>query len=360
MKALQAALIAALCLLPLTASSAGTAPRYRLKDVGVHGSDRLSSDAVLAKYESDIKAYLARISRQSKKAEADAQRLKTAIEDGVKEMGGFPWVRLDVVKGEEREGVTDAVLMFEVVEEKDIASRLPLRPAPTRDVADPSGLTEAYGRYQELGWGLFREGKIGLDRADCPAFYCTWGSATPELKSLETQFVEGVPIYEKLLREALAEDKDPAKRSRALLLLSYLREGRAVVELATESLLDADPQVREAALGIFNDMALYQPKLTLPLREIARLLDYPDAGDRGRALAFFVTISSSEDARSFLLGEPADRVLALLRTKHPMNREAAHRLLCLLSREKHGEQDYEAWSAWLLKTRKEGAQKGGD
>ncbi|MFA5138152.1 MAG: hypothetical protein WC728_02880 [Elusimicrobiota bacterium] len=360
MKASQTVLIAVLCILPLKGSSAGTAPRYRLQDVEVHGSDRLSCDAVRAKFDPDIKTYLVKLAGQSKKAAADAEKLKAALEKGVQSMGGFPWVRVDVAKGDERDGTTDVVLMVEVVEEKDMASRMPLRPAPLRDVADTSGLLEAYGRYQDVGWAIFREGKIGLERAGCPAFYCTWGSGTPELKSLETQFVEGVPIYEKLLREVLAEDKDPVKRSRALLLLAYLREGRAVAELATSALLDADAQVRESAMGIFNEMALYHPKVPLPLREIARLFDYPDSGDRGRALAFFVTISSDEDSRSFLFGETADRVLELLRTKHPMNHEAAHRLLCLLSHEKYGDRDYEAWSAWLLKMRKEGAQKGGD
>lgn len=357
MKVEQAFLVGALCILPLKDCSAAEPPRYRLQGVEVVGSGSPTGEAVRAKFEEGLKAYLRKLSGSSKKAAADAENLKASLEKGVQDMGGFAFVRLDRVKVSESGGAEDVLLVFEVVEETDKASRMPMRPAPAKDVEDPSGLLEAYGRYQALGWSLFREGKIGLGRVECPAFYCSWGSATPELKSLETQFVEGVPIHEKQLREVLDDGKDPVGRSRALFLLTYLRDGRAVAELAANSLLDPDPQVRETSMEVFNELALYHPKVAVPLREIAALLRYPDAGDRGRALSFFVTVSSNEDARAFLLGDPADRVLGLLRSKHPADHEAAYRLLCLLSHEKYGDQDYDSWSAWLLRTRKAAADQ---
>lgn len=355
-------MLAALTALSLLVTAVDAAPsrrsRWELGAVEFYGTDRADPAQVSAKHAEDIRHMLNRWGG-SKTAQRQAEEMRAAFERKVKDAYGFGWVRLEIVQLERTDdGGMKALLMFDVVEKDRMAERYPFRPAPTKEVKDASGLLDKWAEYAEAARASALSGAGELKRTACPAYYCPEGFGTDEMNALEKRFQEEVPGYKQLLLQVLREDADPAKRVRALYLLTYLPDASDVSALVSSGIADPDPAVREAAVTILNDMAVHRQDVQLPVRDIARLLDYPGAQDRQNGLALFLSLSGNKDYESLIYGPAADQVLRLLRTRHPGVKQMAHTLLTLLSGERFAPDAYEDWDKWLWRARQAQIRKG--
>lgn len=354
---MQAALLA-LALLAPAADAASSRARWELGAVEFYGTDKADTAQVSAKYAEDIRHMLNRWGG-SKTAQRQAEEMRASLEKRVKDSYGFGWVRLEVVRLERSDdGTQKGLLLFDVVEKDRMSERYPFRPAPAKEVKDSSGLLDLWAKYAELARASALSGAGELKRTACPAYYCPEGVGTGEMNELEKRFHEEVPGYKQLLLQVLREDADPTRRSRALYLLTYLPDASDVSALVSSGIADPDPSVREAAVTILNDMAIHRQDVQLPVRDIARLLDYPGAQDRQNGLALFLSLSGNKDYESLIYGPAADQVLRLLRTRHPGVKQMAHTLLTLLSGERHQPDDYESWDKWLWRARQTQMRKG--
>ncbi|TBR16904.1 HEAT repeat domain-containing protein, partial [bacterium] len=333
------------------AADAASRARWELGGVEFYGSTKAEASKVAERYSEEIRHMLNRWGG-SKTARRQADEMRGSIEKKVKEAYGFGWVRLDVFElKREEDGVSKALLMFDVIETDKMAERYPFRPAPDKDVKDVSGLLDRWAAYAEVSRASALSGAGELKRTACPAYYCPEGTGNDEMNAFEAQFRDAVPGYKQLLLQVLREDADPSKRARALYLITYLPDAADVTALVSSGIQDPDPSVREAAVTILNDMAVHRQDVQFPVREMSRLLDYPGAQDRQHGLALLLSLSGNKDYTSLIYGPSADQVLRLLRTRHPGVKQMAHTLLSVLSGETHGPDDYEAWDKWLWRAR---------
>ena len=334
-----------------------------LKGIDVYGTSRFSAEDVDRLFGGAIRSFgeamelLPKVRERAVKTRLEKERdsLRSKVESGIKWHWHLAWVRLsweDYYKND----VHSAYLTIDVVEWADMKTRMPFRPAPRGRFSDPSDLLADWNRYSELGWSLVRSGEIGPGRSPCPGFYCTWGGQTAELKQLEDKFVELVPANRDLLMNILKEDKDPVHRAAAAYLLSYGSNGNELSSFMREAIQDPDPGVREAALRVFADLAVYHPDVYLPLDRIVLALEYPSVDDRNKALAVVVGLVDRPSYRSFLIQEVAPRLVKLLRLRQPANHDLAYAILRILSKENIGDRNYAAWEAWIAKAQKEPVQ----
>lgn len=355
MKALCLALLAAAAAVP---SQAAPRNRWELGELEVYGSDKADVAKFASRNAEDIRHMLNRWGG-SKVAQRQAEEKREQIERKFKETYDLGWVRLEVVQlSRDAEGATKALLMFDVIEKAQMESRYPFRPAPTKDVNDNSGLIAEWAVYADVARASALSGAGELKRTACPAYYCPEGTGNAEMNALEAKFRDTVPGYKQLLLQILREDADPAKRARALYLITYLPDAADVTALVSSGIGDPDPGVREAAVTILNDIAIHRRDVQFPVREMARLLDFPGAQDRQHGLALMLSLSGIKDYESLVYGPPADQVLRLLRTKHPGVRQMAHTLLSVLSGETRGPDDYEGWDKWLWRARQAQIKQG--
>jgi len=332
---------------------------YKLDAIQIFGTQKVTEAQIHEKFDTAIRIWFEARSRGTKKDRAVAARLRKKLLADVKKFGGFAWINLTEVELSSKRSVYKFLLMFDVIEKKDMATRFPFRAAPTASIVDGSKLIEKWNRYSELGWRRVRSGEVSAERGDCPAFFCAEGvgSGHAEISSLESKMESGVPRSEKLLAQILREEKDPKRRAAALYLLSFLDDGPSVANYAADGLFDSDTKVREAATAIFSDIAVYHKNVPIPIHKVVRLLNSPYPEDRGRALALMLSLADNADYESFLITTVAQDILKLLRVRNEANHDMAHTVMTILSGEDFSDKDYDAWDNWLWKTRKERAAK---
>ncbi len=357
------ALAAALLAAPASARPAKRRPnRYVLDSVGVYGTNRIRPNQILTKFGETIKKYFRKKGyKRSGSAAREAKKIRAAIVAGVKKEGDFGWVEMNEEIARREGRVKHILVMFEIIEKKDMATRLPFKTPPTTAVADNSGLIAVYAKYDQTGLELAREGTISYDRQECPAFYCTWGTAGDRLMMEQERFEQDVPSYKDALSKIMREEKNPQKRAYAVLLLSYIDDGAELSNLISGGLTDPSDVVRDAVMRVYNDIAIYHNEVPLPVHQIARLLDFPYAQDRERALALMLSIADNKNYRQFLMDTVSDQILRLLRSKHPNNHKMAHTVLTMLSDQDFPDTDFEKWEQWVWKTRRlerEAREKG--
>ncbi|MDE2293360.1 MAG: HEAT repeat domain-containing protein [Elusimicrobia bacterium] len=349
----------ALLLASLAAAPASAAVRvWHLSDIEVYGAQSLTPAAVRAKYGVDIEHMLARWGIPTRGAQDEAQEMERRLTAEIRRDGGYGWTGVTVVDAGRKGGTVDGLVVVDVVLKDQMKERYPFRPAPERDVKDVSGLLDDWARYRELADAGGLASGDELQRAPCPAFYCPDGRGGPDMGKLEAKFAEEVPDYKQLLLQILREDADGAKRARALYLLSYVKDVNDLTAYVSYALTDPDARVRDAAVNILNDVALNRKDVSLPVRDVARMLDYPTPDDRQHALALMLSLSDDPDALSIIYGPAADQVIRLLRSKHPGVHQMAYTLLTVLSEKKYGEHDYDAWDRWLWQERQARIKRG--
>lgn len=352
---LPSALLLACAAAPARAASSAT-----LMGVDVYGTDRFTAADVEARFGAKLRAWVDRRNSadRSKVAVGFAEELRARIEGEVLKAWDLGWARLswlDYFTSESRA----AFITVDVVERADMKTRLPYRAPPAKELVDESGLLALWQRYYDAGWALVRAGQLKTDRPACPAFYCQWGSQTPELKAMEEKIVAGIPAQRDFLLKAASEDRDPAHRASAIYLLSYLRNGAEISHLLLPALTDHDVEVRAAAMRVFSDLAIYHPEVYLPIERIAAMLDYPMVEDRNKALAVVMGLADRPEYRDYVLRHATDYLLKLLALKQPANHDLAYAVLGILSRQSYPASDLAAWRDWAQRARAAVGDKSG-
>ncbi|MFA6029377.1 MAG: HEAT repeat domain-containing protein [Elusimicrobiota bacterium] len=342
-------ILALLVLLPILAPVRAHASREeaRLDGVEAYGTNRYDEAALRGLYEARLKKWLAQDALRNKSGRKAAAEAKAALEADFLKEGAFVRVILQKVSSST---VGEVTAVFDVVEKADEERRLPFRAEPKGHGADPEGLLAAWTRYTEAGWELMRSGAIGADRVECPAYYCSWGASNGELKALQDRFVAEVAAQKEALIAVLRGDADSAKRSSALYLLAYLRDPSQVNAAVSLGLTDPDDRVREAAMRVYSDMAVYRRDVALPVEKISEALDYPSVDDRTRALAVMIGLADHPLHREFVVKNASTQILRLLRLHNASNHDMALTALRMLTGQDFG-RDNDAWDAWVQKMR---------
>lgn len=338
-KALAILLLAA-CAVPAASQSTAT-----LKGIDVYRSASLDVDKVEQALRGRIDSYMRTINDQRHSVQKNRERLKDELESAARAFGDFTYVDM-VYDHYATSAEHSAYITFDVVDAKDAKTRMPFGPAPKAEVSDPGGLLEAWQRYSAMGLALRARGELSFERPTCPAFYCLWGSATPELAALEKGFVDGVPKQQAALLDVLARDARPSRRAAAAQLLSYLQDGRLLSETMTGCLSDPSPEVRAAALQVLSDVASYHKNVFIDVQKVIAALDYPTVSDRSKALGVLVGLVDNPDYRTYLTSRAVPRLLALIRMNNPSAHDLSFTLLGIISGQAHGGREYEAWDKW--------------
>lgn len=330
-------------LLLLVAGTAAAQSTATLRGVDVYRSAVLDSAKVESQFAGRLKEYVAHRNAKRPAADAKAEEIRKGIEADIAKTKGVAFASVRVV--EYYTSVDHAFYVsIDVVDESE-RGRLAFAPAPTRKVADPAGLLAVWKQYYELGSALSKQGKMSIDRPECPAFYCVWGDATPDLAALQKQLVEGVPGKLKELRDALANEADGDKRASALFALSYAKAGEQVVEDCLRALKDPDARVRGASLQILADIANHRKELKIDLDRVIPALDDPKGEVRSKVMGLLVALSDDEPQRAKLLGA-APRLVELLKLKQPETSDLAFTVLGLVSKKDLDRRDVPAWEKW--------------
>jgi hypothetical protein len=334
-----------LLLLPLLLAAAPAAAQSSatLRGVDVYRSTLLDAAQAEAQFGARLKEYVAHRNVKRPAALAKAEEIRASIEKDVAKKPGIAFAAVRVV--EYYTSVDHALYVsIDVVDEAE-RGRLAFAPAPSRRVADPAGLLATWKQYNELGAALSRQGKMPIDRPECPGFYCIWGAATPELAALQQKLVDGVPGKLKELRDVLSNEADGEKRTAALYALSYAKAGEQVVEDSLRALKDPDGRVRGAALQVLADIANHRKELKIDLDRVLPALDDPLGEVRAKVMGLLVALSDDKEQRPKLLSA-APRLVALLKLKQPESADLAFTVLGLVSKKDLDRRDLPAWEKW--------------
>lgn len=341
MKALFAAALCLCAVGSVFAQSSAT-----LKGIDVYRSEKVSSEKVEALLWRKLQIYTGLHGQTRAASVRSAVRIKKEAEDAVAALGDFAYVELAlgryVTSAEQAAYVT-----FDVVDRKDAATRMPFRPRPAGAVPDPEGLLAAWRAYSALGSRLRAAGIVPFDRPACAAYHCLWGSQTPELAAYEERFMKGSPANKGKLLKVLASDADPADRSAAVYLLSYVREGKPTADLMLDSLSDPSAEVRSAALQVLSDIVVYHREVFVEVHRLLPALDFPTVSDRSKSLAVLVGLADNPDYQPYLISRAGPRLLELLKQRQPSVHDLAYTILGMLSKESFPRRDYKAWTDWV-------------
>ena len=342
-----------MCLAVFAAPARAARVRPAVKFLEINGSSKVKPSDFSEKHSKTIEKLMFTQVRSSTKASLEAEKLKDILVSSLKEMGDFGLVEMDLIKLDWNDSEKPVLLLFEVIEKQDMATRFPFRSVPQGEFPAIQNVLDAWSRYEEAGKKYERTLESVPDRPECPAFYCVWGSLTPELAKLEEEFLALVPPNEEMLGRAMQEDKNPKNRANSVFLLSYLRDGASVSRYMSYALMDPDASVRDAAISVLNDMTVFHPEVPIEIHVINRLLDVPYPKDRTKALALMLNLADNDSYRPFLIQTASKQILKILRTRHPNNHDMAYTVLSLLSRENIARRDYDAWDRWIWKARQE-------
>lgn len=338
------ALFAVLVLCPSFAFAQSTTT---IKGLDVYRSRRLDVAKVREAAGPLLDSYLRTVVENRRGADKTSARLKAQIEAKLRQVSGASYLSLYVgryVTSAER----TAFLTVDIVDPEDAAARMPFRAAPQGQALDPDGLLAAWQQYEAEGDAQVRAGQLdGSTHASCPGFYCLWGSGTPELAALEKKIAAGAPAHKDMLLKVLKQDADARKRASALFVLSYLPDGKQVVDLSLDALNDPAEEVRAAGLQILSDVALYHKSVLIDLSKILPVLDYPTVSDRAKALSVMIGLGDNPAYKPLVMTRGTPYLLGLLRLRQPANHDLAFTLLSTLAAQAIGQRDYPGWNAWI-------------
>jgi hypothetical protein len=333
------ALLAALF---FTASGAWAQSTATLRGIDVYRSAVLTPEGARQRFEPRLREYVKLRNEATPGANDRAEALRRTIQKEAAAIPGIDWAELSV--SEYFTSVDHAMYaVFDAVD-KDDASRMAFAPAPKGATHDPNEVLAAWRKYVADGEALSRRGEMGVDRPNCPGFYCLWGG-TPELDAAQTAFVAAAASKAVELRSVLKGAADGESRAAALFVLSYSPSGGSVIDLCAGALSDPDANVRGAALQILADIANRHAEMTIPLDRVLPRLDDPVFNVRGKAMGLLVPLAERDQYRRDMMRD-APRLVALLRISQPESRDLAYTLLGILSKKSFDRQDFASWDAW--------------
>jgi hypothetical protein len=317
-----------------------------LKSIELYRSSELTIQQIENTLGPELRTYAQLRGSGRKAVEKAAEEQRAHLEKMLLELGPVAFAQIDYSQYITSAQKT-AYITLEIVDKKDAAARMPFRKPPQGSRADPHGLLAAWADYQRAGLKLRDQGAFdAAERPSCPGFYCTWGSAAPELAGFERRFSDGARGDRKALIGVLEHDRDPANRAAALSVLSYGENGDEVAAEAVSALQDPAPEVRAAALDILSDIAAYHKNVFIEVSRVISALDYPLAVDRAKAMSVLVGLADRAAYRPYVVTRGAPYLSRLLKLQQPSNHDLAFTLLSMLSQQAYDQHDYDAWDAW--------------
>jgi len=236
------------------------------------------------------------------------------------------------------------------VDRADAGRRMPFWPEPTGTYQDPDGLLADWHTYEAKERDLVASNQLSSQRVECPAFHCLGDHSHPALSRLADRFIKRVPANVKGLAAILRDDRWPSHRAAAAYLLAYSTDGPALVNRMLAASCDSVGLVRNNALRVLSDIALYHPELEIPIAPVLAALEYPTTLDRNKAAAIILGLIErpTGDRLHLLIAQRAGpTLLAMLRLQVPNNHNFAYLILKAISGQGYGERDYAAWEGWL-------------
>jgi len=271
-----------------------------------------------------------------------------AVTEAIRADGGYAYVEPSTITYYEPRGRI-SYLTIDIVDQRDVAQRMPFSPRPAGTCADPGGLIAAWQAYEATAFDLLKRGELAPP-ADCPSFHCFGDPRQPALRARAAEMTAGVPAHVDELATILRDDSRQAYRGAAAYLLAYAPDGRTVVADLVPALHDASSLVRNNAMRVLAEIALHHPEVDVPVAPIIEALGYPAASDRNKAAATLYRMLGRPSGSSMyprVVRDAGQILLAMLRLQQPNNHDFAYKILKLISGRGYGERDYAAWQTWL-------------
>lgn len=338
----------------IVAPKKGAAPETKIEpegkptigSVGTYGSSRINEVTLKEFLGKELDIWLAKGLASDPSAMEMEERFVTRI----KKKFGFPFVEWSIVQHFDP-GQLSLHLTLDVVEEKDVARRMPFSAAPKEEFTDPLGLIKAWDEYESLALDLVESGEIEPETEKCVALHCPFGHKHPKLKPYERVFQVGLKTQGPKLVEILKSDKRANFRASAAFLLAYWTdEKKKVVDAMVDRIKDPDAVVRNNALRVLGDIAEFHKETPVALAPLLPALDYPKVSDRSKALYVVHLLSlASTQVREELLKTSVPTLVSLMECKQPDHRELAHGILRKISGKEFPDSDSRAWLAWYKK-----------
>ncbi|WP_437533583.1 HEAT repeat domain-containing protein [Sorangium sp. So ce726] len=321
------------------------APLPVLKGVDVYGTDRFDGAWVKTRFGDVLQRFFGTEDAAERKVLANEM-----VDVILAEHKAIGWVELSPILYYDRGEVLKAYVTVDVVERRELKKRLTFGPQPKGDFEDPAGLLAAWKDYQETYFRMMHENEIGPERAACPAFHCLGGYEHEKLRPYGERFVNDVPPNEDKLVRILEADKDPEDRGAAAFLLAHIKDGEKLVSLMLPMLNDPDALVRNNAMRVVADVAMFHHDVPVPLTPFLKALDGPTTTDRNKAAAVtwgLIDRPEGTKLHAQVIKEAGPTLLKLLKLEQPNNHDVAYRILKKVSGKDFPERDYAAWEKWL-------------
>jgi hypothetical protein len=328
----------------------------RVASLDVYGSRTFDSAKLRAELEPELLRFGALGIEAQTNPNADMQRLEAeavAIQDKVEAVVGAagPLAYFDLSITTDFGPPQQVHVTVDVVEQADAARRMPFRPAPTGQIADPDGLLAAWSEYQtkvfELG---FAGTSLRIDADECPVLHCVAPFDLPALAPYLERFNDGARRHADDLYRIAAESGDAEQRANALFVLAHTNDAQRLLPVLANAIYDPASVVRNNAMRVLMQMAQTHPDLEFPVRDLVAAFDFPASSDRNKAGYTLAALAEQPRYRA-AIREAVPVALRVLRSEKPNNHEPAYQILTQISGETFGDRDYAAWERWAAEAR---------
>jgi len=317
--------------------------------IDVYGTKRLNEESLKKEFGDDLSQWLKKGLEGSDKSTELEKRLANKI----KSKYGFHDCNWSIIQFFEP-GDFGFHITLDVVEKEDAEHRMDFLAEPNENIADPDGLIAKWIEYENTAVELVQKGEVQPESEKCKAFHCPFGHKHAKLKPYESVFTDGVKKHGKTIADILAKDKNPEKRAAAAFLLAYMSDGLGLSKTLVERVRDPDALVRNNVLRVLGDIAELHQEILIPLKPVAKALDYPRVTDRSKAAFVVYALSLNSPAvREELLKSHVPTLLEFIKSKQPDHYEVGHAILRKISSKEYAIDDIRAWTAWASKISKE-------
>lgn len=285
-------------------------------------------------------------SLRSKKNIERINELIGLIDSDVRSMGDFSYLSVSF-SIYPKDQVTH--FMIDIVDKKDYHRLSYFLPNPKRDIADPNHLISLWRTYKKTGMSILLKKKKLPAYTDkkCPGHKCFHEFEHDELKKYEDTFSQQVSRNKQQLINILRKDKKAGKRSAAVFLLAYLKNGGEVIKILLPSILDPDPMVRNNAILVIGTIVSREKLTNTPVKPFVMALNFPSRTDRQKAMYVIEHLVEEKNHATYVKDHALQLLLDQLKMSQPYLHDPAYQILKKISGKTFKERDYKAWEQWV-------------
>jgi len=271
--------------------------------------------------------------------------LKKTI-NGISELGSFSDLTLSAVLYPHN-NIT--YFTIDIVDKADSKRLSYFSSKPTGSIPDPDNLIQAWQEYEKMSNKKFYKEKSAPVVKNCPAFYCSYGYDEPAFAKYKNIFMTEVPKNKAELITVLKQDKDENKRATAAFLLAHIKDSNELINILVPSIRDTSGNVRNNVLSVLGSTLAKDTKADFPVQEAITALDFPQAGERNKALYLVSSLADQPRYAEYIAQHAQTQLLEELKMLQPDLHDPAYEILTKISGKKYGERNYAAWKRWLDK-----------